>query len=65
MDNKLSGIERAFQLAKSGQVSGIDELQAVLKKEGYGSWALVGSSLKKQLRGLIRSARESANVPRP
>jgi hypothetical protein len=55
MDNQVSGIERAFQLAKSGHVSGIEELQVVLKKEGYGSRALVGSRLKKQLRELIRT----------
>jgi hypothetical protein len=33
MDNKVSGIERAFQLAKSGLVRDIDELRVVLKKE--------------------------------
>jgi hypothetical protein len=65
MDNTISGIERAFQLAKSGHVGGINELRAALKKEGYSSIALDGSSLKKQLRGLIRTARESANAPRP
>jgi hypothetical protein len=47
MDNKLSGIERAFQLAKSGQVNGIDELHAVLRKEGHSSMALDGPSLQK------------------
>jgi hypothetical protein len=53
----LSIIERAFQLAKSGQVSNVDDLRARLKQEGYDPRGdFVGRSLKSQLRDLIKTA---------
>jgi hypothetical protein len=57
MDRRVSPLERAFQLARSGQVSKLDDLRKTLKQEGYDADALyVGKSLKKQLNDLIKAA---------
>jgi hypothetical protein len=48
-------IERAFELASSGNVQNLMQLELVLKREGYEATAqhLAGSSLRKQLRHRI------------
>ena len=55
-------IERAFELARSGQVENIDVLEAQLTREGY--WAvrehLAGHQIKRQIREIIKEARTSA-----
>jgi hypothetical protein len=57
MDPKVSALERAFQLARSGRVSNIDDIRKILKREGYDLIDLfVGPSLKSQLRELIKTA---------
>jgi hypothetical protein len=57
MDHKLRVLERAFQLANSGQVTRIDDLRKRLKSEGYdASEVYFGPSLKLQLRELIKAA---------
>ena len=35
MDHRMTALERAFQLARSGQVSNIAEIKASLGREGY------------------------------
>ncbi len=52
-------IERAFQVAKSGDVSSIETLQAQLLAEGYANvaLALTGRSLRQQLTRMIMEAR--------
>jgi len=35
MDPKVSALERAFQLARSGQTASIDDIRKRLKREGY------------------------------
>jgi hypothetical protein len=35
MDSNLSALERAFQLAKSGQFSNVENIRKRLKQEGY------------------------------
>jgi hypothetical protein len=48
MDRKVSALERAFQLARSGQVAGIGDIKKQLTREGYddkavdGGWWMVG-----------------------
>jgi hypothetical protein len=65
MDPKVSALERAFQLAKSGQVSNVEDIRTRLKREGYDAREdLVGRSLKSQLRDLIKAARLSATIQR-
>jgi hypothetical protein len=57
MDLNLSALERAFQLARSGQVSNVEDIRKRLKQEGYDANAVyVGQSLKTQLRDLIKAA---------
>jgi hypothetical protein len=60
---QVSGIERAFQLAKSAHVRDIDELRVMLKKEGYSSSVLTGPNLKDNCGS--SSKREGTNAPRP
>jgi hypothetical protein len=56
MDPNLSALERAFQLARSGRVSNVEEIRKRLKQEGYDANAVfVGRSLKTQLRDLIKA----------
>jgi hypothetical protein len=57
MDRRFSPLKRAFQLARSGQVSKVDDIRKRLKQEGYDANAVyVGQSLKMQLRELIKAA---------
>lgn len=51
--NCKSTVERAFELAGSGQVASLDQLNRMLNSEGYASTMLSGPLLLKQLRQLI------------
>lgn len=53
MDNDITAIERAFDLAKSGTCATIADIKAALKAEGYSLVQITGPSLSKQLRALI------------
>jgi hypothetical protein len=53
----VTTLERAFELARSGSVSGVTEIRMELKREGYEYGEIRGHSLQKQLRELIRIAR--------
>jgi hypothetical protein len=53
MHPKMTALERAFQLARSGKVEGVSEIRKVLDREGYSADQLQGSTLKPQLSGLI------------
>jgi hypothetical protein len=57
MDTTKSAIERAFELARSGQASSLAELRAMIKAEGYSLHQITGPSLGRQLRNLITKAR--------
>jgi hypothetical protein len=52
-------IERAFQVAKGGDVLSIEALQAQLLSEGYANvaLALTGRALRQQLTRMIMEAR--------
>ncbi|HEX8215064.1 MAG TPA: hypothetical protein VF582_06280 [Allosphingosinicella sp.] len=56
--NGLSTVERAFELARSGECANIQELQRRLKREGFGLAMahLASPSLRKQLVTLIKEA---------
>jgi hypothetical protein len=54
MTCRLSALERAFELARSGKAASIDAIRTTLKREGYGVTQLVGPQLIRQLRALIR-----------
>jgi hypothetical protein len=57
MDHKMTALERAFQLARSGQVSRIAEIVGSLKRDGYSTDQIQGPVLRRQLRDLIMAAR--------
>jgi hypothetical protein len=58
MDPKLTALERACQLAKSGEFGGIPEIRKALNREGYSGDQVQGSTLRRQLTGLLKAARE-------
>ena len=53
----MTTLERAFQLARSGQVSGLSEIVKALRDEGYSVSQLEGPMLKRQLGDIIKTAR--------
>jgi hypothetical protein len=66
MDPKVSALERAFQLAGSGQVATIDEIKKRLKLEGYDHQFVNGGPvLAAQLRDRIKAARRRRDPPMP
>jgi hypothetical protein len=56
-DGSTSPLERAFQLARSGRFSTVDEVKEQLKREGYLNNQVSGPQLMQQLRALIATAR--------
>ena len=56
MDPSKTTMERAFEIARSGQVADIGALRAQIKREGYVTQQLEGPSLRRLLGGLIRQA---------
>jgi hypothetical protein len=54
-----TALERAFQLASSGDHRSIDDIKRRLRAEGYSVDQITGSALNKQLRTLIQSARNA------
>jgi hypothetical protein len=54
----VSAVERAFQIAKSGNVKTVDEIRTVLSKEGFARSHLDGTpTLARQLKNIIKTAR--------
>jgi hypothetical protein len=53
MDSKTTELERAFQLAASGDCRSVDEIRKKLSQEGYYATQITGKSLLRQLQGLI------------
>jgi hypothetical protein len=58
MESKVTALERAFQLARSGRMATVEDIKKRLKQESYDERAVAdgGGSLTTQLRGLIRAA---------
>lgn len=63
MDYRKTAIERAFELAKSGDVPNLMHLKAQIGREGYSVSHLAGPSLTRQLKGLLAEslARQSSD----
>jgi hypothetical protein len=63
----VSSLERAFQLARSGEVATIDDIKDKLRREGYDRAAVVngGRVLTLQLRKLISEAGERKATRQP
>jgi hypothetical protein len=64
MDSKVTALERAFQLARSGKMATIEDIKKRLKQEGYDERVVTdgGRSLTMQLRGFIGTARANARL---
>jgi hypothetical protein len=58
MTFRPTALERAFELAKSGDYAGIPQIQAKLVLEGYARNQLDGPSLMRQLRALCVEAQK-------
>jgi hypothetical protein len=65
MDQKMTAVERAFQLARSGSVVGLTEITTSLNREGYYANQIEGPVLKRQLANLIKAARRSSATSSP
>lgn len=57
MQQRMTALERAFQLANSGRVDGVTDTVTLLNREGYYSRQIEGRHLKRQLAHLIKAAR--------
>lgn len=60
MEPQMTTLERAFQLAKSGGCKTIEELRKALREEGYSTSHIMGPSLTKQLRALMKRGDEKS-----
>ncbi len=58
MNDRLTTLERAFQLANSGTCANVDEIRRRLKTEGYsdGQMHTKGPSIRTQLKRLCEEA---------
>jgi hypothetical protein len=57
MHQRMTTMERAFHLARSGRFSRLDDVITSLNREGYSASQIQGPLLKRQLTGLIKAAR--------
>ena len=60
MTESFTAVERAFQLARSGNCQSIQDIKLALRAEGYSIEQIVGRPMMKQLRELIDAARAAA-----
>jgi hypothetical protein len=60
---QVTTLERAFELAKSGECGGIQDIKDRLRREGYSQIddQLYGRALARQLKGLCAEARARAD----
>jgi hypothetical protein len=58
MQPNTSAIERAFELAKSGQYVSVAEIKRRLLAEGYSAGHIEGRQLRDQLKTAIDAARK-------
>jgi hypothetical protein len=61
MDNAITAVERAFQLARSSACTSVKDIKERVMAEGYSANQISGRSLSKQLAGLIKAR----NAPKP
>ena len=54
MKPNVNTLERAFELACTGEFAKIDQIKTRLRQEGYSSTLVVGRYLSAQLRQLMR-----------
>ena len=54
----MTALERAFQMARSGEVAALSEIVKALRREGYSANQIEGPVLRRQLTSLIKTARQ-------
>ena len=59
-DHRMTVLQRAFQLARSGHILTMGEIRDAVRREGYSTDQIQGPVLKRQLNELIRTARQTA-----
>jgi hypothetical protein len=59
MDPSITELERAFQLAKSGDCRSVDEIRKKLSSEGYYATQVTGKGLLRQLQAIIAAGLEA------
>lgn len=59
MSSQPTVLERAFDLANSGEYAGVAEIRLQLRAEGYATHQLEGPSLLRQLRDLCAASRKA------
>ena len=64
MDQRMTELERAFQLARSGRVTGLTDIITTLKRDGYSASQIEGPLLKRQLADVIKAARGGTSSDR-
>jgi HEAT repeat protein len=62
MQQNLTALERAFELANSGSCESVADIKKTLKSEGYSDQQITGRALGKQLTELIQQARVRGNT---
>lgn len=64
MNERLTTLERAFQLANSGECANVDQIRMRLKSEGYsdGQAHTKGPSIRSQLTKLCQAAAAKAKT---
>lgn len=61
-----TALERAFEMASSGQFHGVSDIVRGLKAEGHGAQQIEGESLRRQLRAICTKAvKERAAASKP
>ncbi len=60
----MTTLERAFALARSGEVSKISEIVESLRRDRYDTRQLEGPALRRQLTNLIKAARAERHAAR-
>jgi hypothetical protein len=64
MNPSTTELERAFQLAESGDCRSVEEIRKKLISEGYYAAQITGKTLLRQLQALISAELEARNLPR-
>ncbi|MBZ9762312.1 hypothetical protein LB553_15715 [Mesorhizobium sp. CA8] len=64
MNPNKTTLERAFELARSGDIVDLYGLRERLRREGYDGRQLEGNSLRKQLASMIKEAAPEAGPSR-
>jgi hypothetical protein len=65
MDYKITSLERAFQMARSGKYASVAEIKKQLNVEGFSAAQVTGAVLSRQLKELIRAAQEAGAAQGP